>query len=76
MERRKSVEEILSREMITQSDIRMLFGIGYKSAKELFDKVQKKAESEGKINIPGRVSWRRLYRMLGLPVPQGTVDKN
>ena len=76
MERRKSVEEVLSREMITQTDIRMLFGIGCKSAKELFDKVQKKAESEGKINIPGRISWRRLYRMLGLPIPQITIDKN
>lgn len=70
MNRRKTPEEILSREFVTVTDIGMLFGIGPKKAKDIFEKAQKKVEDEGKLNVPGRVSWRRVYRMLGLPIPQ------
>lgn len=75
MTRRKTTEEILSREMITKSDIKMLFGIGERKAQDIFDKVRQKVESEGKLNIDGRVSWRRVYRMLGLPIPQNQVKR-
>lgn len=68
--KRKGKEAILSRDFITVTDVMMLFSIGKAKAEDLFDKVQKNAESEGKINIPGRISWRRLYRMLGQPIPK------
>lgn len=70
MYRERTTEEILSREFITCSDIERLFRIGRPKALAIFDKVQKKVESEGKLNIPGRISWRRMYRMLGLQIPQ------
>mgnify|MGYP005819940109 CR=1 FL=1 len=70
MYRERTTEEILSREFITCSDIERLFRIGRPKALAIFDKVQQKVESEGKLNIPGRISWRRMYRMLGLKIPQ------
>lgn len=66
---RKTTEEILSRELITHSDVQRLFRIGNKKARDVFNKVRDKTEEEGKINIPGLISWRRMYRMLGLPIP-------
>ncbi len=67
---KKSTDKILSREFITKTDIQMLFGIGTVKAAELFVKVQRQVEEEGKLNIPGRISWKRMYRMLGLPIPK------
>lgn len=67
---KKSADKILSREFITKTDIQMLFGIGTVKAAEIFEKVQRKVEEEGKLNIPGRVSARRMYRMLGQPFPK------
>lgn len=65
----KTQEEILSCDFITKTDIMRLFHIGNDKAVEIFDKVSAQVESEGKINIPGRISWRRMYRMLGQPIP-------
>ncbi len=75
--KKKNVEQILSRELITRSDIQMLFGLGPKKANDIFDRVQKQVESEGKIIVDGRISWRRMYRMMGLPLPKtdGTVTE-
>ncbi len=69
---RKTQEEILSCDFITKTDVMMLFRIGDKKATDIFKKVQAQVESEGKINIPGRISWRRMYRMLGQPIPNFT----
>lgn len=69
MGRSKTTEEILACEFITRSDIQRLFRIGAKKANDIFDNVQAKVESEGKLNIPGKISWRRMYRMLGIQAP-------
>ena len=65
----KSEEAILQREFITKTDIKMLFNVGERKAATIFDAVQKQVTDEGKLNIPGRISWRRMYKMLDLPIP-------
>ena len=59
----KSEEAILQREFITKTDIKMLFNVGERKASTIFDAVQKQVTDEGKLNIPGRISWRRMYKM-------------
>ena len=68
MYRHKPKQEILSQEFITRTDIQMLFKIGAPKAQVIFDKVQQAVIDDGKINIPGKVSVHRLYRMMGLPL--------
>lgn len=75
MANKRTQDEILSNEFITRSDIQYLFRIGSKKATDIFNKVQAKVESEGKLNIPGKISWRRMYRMLGLPIPANHAVK-
>ena len=67
--RKKRPEEILSKEFITRTDIERLLHIGAPKAQVIFDKVQQAVADEGKLNIEGRVSWRRMYKMLGLAIP-------
>lgn len=70
MRARKTPEEILSRELITKTDIMALFRIGNKKAEQIFNEVVKSVYDDGKTIIPGRISWRRMYKLLGLPIPQ------
>lgn len=69
MSKAKTKEEILSQDLITQTDIQRLFKMGVKRAKFIFENVQKDTEEAGKLVVPDRISWRRMYRMLGLPIP-------
>ena len=66
----QEIKCILSRELITATDIAKLFKMGrLKAKKAIFDKVWEAVEKEGKLNIPDRVSARRVYDMLGVPYP-------
>ena len=69
MSKAKTKEEILSRDLITQTDIQRLLKVGSKRAKFIFENVVKDTEAAGKLTVPDLVSWRRMYRVLGLPIP-------
>ena len=66
---RKSKESILANDFITCTDVRYLLCVGAEKARYIFTEVQKKVESEGKLNVPGKISWRKMYKMLGEPIP-------
>lgn len=65
-----SKEAIIAKEFITKTDIKFLFRIGDRKAEELYKAVRQNAIDEGKLNIDGKISVRRLYSMLGLPITE------
>ena len=67
---KKTSEQIREQELVTVSDIMVLFGIGYVSAQGFYNKIVKHVEDRGKICIPRHVPLHLVYSLLGLKNPK------